>query len=144
MREALDSLTPAERTQLMEARKKAMEAPELAEAKQKAEAARKESMDARKGALLKQDPSLGPILDKVQTPGGFKDLTPEERQKLQAARQALPEVEHKGSPAEKAFQEAMRAAMLKVDPTIGPVLDKVDAAMKAKREEHKDHEKKRE
>jgi len=74
MHEAMESLTPAERTQLMEARKKAMESPEV------------------------------------------KD-------------------------AEKALRDAVHAAMLKADPTIGPVLEKVEAAMKEKHAEHKEHQK---
>jgi len=74
MREAMESLTPAERTQLMEARKKAMESPEV------------------------------------------KD-------------------------AEKALRDAVHAAMLKADPTIGPVLEKVEAAMKERHAERKEHQK---
>ena len=74
MREAMESLTPAERTQLMEARKKAMESPEVKN-------------------------------------------------------------------AEKALRDAVHAAMLKADPTIGPVLEKVEAAMKEKHAEHKEHQK---
>jgi len=141
IREALESLTPAERTQFIEARKKAMEDPTVIEAKKNAETARKEAFAERKSALLKQDPSLATILDKVQTPRDLKNLTPEEHQKIQAARKAARK-ETKGlpkaAPAEKAFHEALRAAMLKADPTIGPVLDKVDAAMKAKWSEMKD------
>jgi len=66
MREALESLTPAERKQLMEARKKAMEAPEVVEARQKEEAARKAMREAVKAATLKADPTLGPVLDKLE------------------------------------------------------------------------------
>ena len=141
MKEALESLTPAEQTQFIAARKKAMEDPTVIEAKKNADAARKDAFAERKSALLKQDPSLASILDKVQTPRDLKNLTPEEHQKVQAARKAAKK-ETKGlpkaAPAEKAFHEALRAAMLKADPTIGPVLDKVDAAMKAKWSEMKD------
>ena len=137
MRGALESLTPAERKQLIDARQKAMEAPELAEVKKNAEAARKEVMDAVKAAILKADPSLAPILEKAKE-GGFKDITPEERQKLQDARKAAmqnPDVEKartNAQPAEKAFRDALHAAMLKADPTLGPVLEKVEAAAKEK------------
>ena len=141
MREALESLTPAERTQFLEVRKKAMEDPTVAQAKQQADAARKESFEAMKSALLQQDPSLGPILDKLKTPQDLKSLTPEEHQKLEAARKAThpgKDALAKAMPAEKAFHEALRAAMLKIDPSIGPILDKVDAAMKEKWSEVKE------
>ena len=62
----MEALTPAERDQLMEANKKIMEDPALVEARQKAEAANKAFMEARRAALLKADPTLGPILDKIE------------------------------------------------------------------------------
>lgn len=63
----------------------------------------------------------------------WKSLTPEEREKLKAAHQAA-----KNDPnvvqARKAFQDARQAAMLKADPTLAPVLEKLKAAKKEKRQ----------
>ena len=66
MREAMESLTPAERQQFMEARKKAEADPQVIAAKQKVETAMKEAMEARKAAMLKADPNIGPILEKLE------------------------------------------------------------------------------
>ncbi|PYK32386.1 MAG: hypothetical protein DME57_00140 [Verrucomicrobia bacterium] len=59
------------------------------------------------------------------------NLSPEERQKLQAARQKAmqdPGVQasrEKMRQAHKEFRDAMHSAMLKADPSIQPVLDKI-------------------
>jgi hypothetical protein len=61
------------------------------------------------------------------------NLSPEERQKLQAAhRQAMqdPAVQaanDKMRQAHKEFRDAMHAAMLKADPSIQPILNKIPA-----------------
>jgi Spy/CpxP family protein refolding chaperone len=58
-------------------------------------------------------------------------LSPEERQKIQAARQkamqdpAVQASREKMRQAHKEFRDAMHAAMLKADPSIQPVLDKI-------------------
>jgi len=63
-------------------------------------------------------------------------LTPAERDQLMAARKKAQE-DQTVKDTEKAARDAMRAAMLKADPTIGPVLDKIEAAMKAAPPQHK-------
>lgn len=61
------------------------------------------------------------------------NLSPEERQKLQAARQKAmqdPSVQaahDKMRAAHEEFQNAMHAAMLKADPSVQPILDKIPA-----------------
>jgi hypothetical protein len=61
------------------------------------------------------------------------NLSPEERQKLQAARQkamqdpAVQATHEKMRQAHKEFRDAMHAAMLKADPSIQPILDKIPA-----------------
>ncbi|XHR28050.1 MAG: hypothetical protein ACFUZC_19235 [Chthoniobacteraceae bacterium] len=65
-KEALEALTPAEREQLKAAHQKAKDDPALVEARKKAEAARKAVAEAEKAALLKADPSIGPVLDKLE------------------------------------------------------------------------------
>lgn len=59
MRGAMESLTPAEREQLMAAHKKAQEDPAVRDA----EKALHEAMHA---ALLKADPTIGPVLEKMK------------------------------------------------------------------------------
>ena len=59
------------------------------------------------------------------------NLSPEERQKLQSARQkamqdpAVQAAHDKMRQAHKEFRDAMRVAMLKVDPSIQPILNKI-------------------
>jgi len=61
------------------------------------------------------------------------NLSPEERQKFEAARQKAmqdPSVQaahDKMRQAHQEFQDAMRAAMLKADPSIQPILNKMPA-----------------
>lgn len=63
----------------------------------------------------------------------LENLSPEERQKLQTARQTAmqdPSVQaarDKMRQAHKEFRDAMRAAMLKADPSIQPILNKIPA-----------------
>ena len=75
----------------------------------------------------------------------LESLTPEERQKVMAARQkaeadpAVAAARQNAETAMKAAHEAMQAAMLKADPTLGPILDKLNAALKEARPEGKLH-----
>jgi Spy/CpxP family protein refolding chaperone len=64
--EILESLTPAEREQYLAARKKAKDDPAVVDAKKKAEAARQAVADAVKAAMLKADPTIGPVIEKVE------------------------------------------------------------------------------
>ncbi len=65
MREALQSLTPAERQQLKAAREKAEADPAVAAAQENAKSAMKAAHEAMRAAMLKADPTIGPILDKL-------------------------------------------------------------------------------
>jgi len=62
------------------------------------------------------------------------NLSPEEREKLQAARQkamqdpAVQAAHDKMRQAAEEFRNAMHAAMLKADPSIQPILNKLPAA----------------
>jgi Spy/CpxP family protein refolding chaperone len=59
------------------------------------------------------------------------NLSPQDRQKLEAAQQkamqdpAVQAASEKMKQARKEFRDAMRAAMLKADPSIQPILDKM-------------------
>jgi flagellum-specific peptidoglycan hydrolase FlgJ len=61
------------------------------------------------------------------------NLSPQDRQKLEAAHQkarqdpAVQAAHEKMKQAEKEFRDAMQAAMLKADPSIQPILDKLPA-----------------
>ena len=69
------------------------------------------------------------------------NLSPDEREKLKAARQkamqdpAVQAAHEKMRQARKAFMDSMRAAMLKADPSIQPVLDKMPKAGRGERDE---------
>jgi len=66
MRAALEALSPAEREQLKAAHQKAKGDPVVADARQKAEAAHKAVREAEKAAMLKADPTIGPVLEKLE------------------------------------------------------------------------------
>jgi len=63
----------------------------------------------------------------------LSNLSPDERQKLQAARHkamqdpAVQSAHDKMRAAHKEFRDAMHAAMLKADPSIQPILNKIPA-----------------
>jgi len=59
------NLSPDERTKLKAARQTAMQDPAVQAAKEKMRQVAKEFHDAMHAALLKADPSIQPILDKV-------------------------------------------------------------------------------
>ena len=59
------SLSPDERAKLRAAHQKAKSDPALQAAKERAHQSRRELRDARRAALLRADPSIQPILDKI-------------------------------------------------------------------------------
>jgi Spy/CpxP family protein refolding chaperone len=61
----MGNLTQEERQKVMNARKTAMQDPAVQSARQKMQAASKEMHDAMDAAMLKADPSIKPILDKI-------------------------------------------------------------------------------
>ena len=80
--------------------------------------------------MVKIDPSIFPLLDKVFPLSGKAQMKVDElpaadadryKAAQKAARKANPAIKQK----QQAAQQALRAAMLKVDPTIGPIVDKV-------------------
>lgn len=160
-RRAMENLTPEEQTRVQNARRATARDPAVVEA-------RRALMKAEHDAMLKQDPTLGPVLEKLRPGGGdgpgaglggqgknrnlalaaparddgqgLAMLTPEERTRLsnaqRAARQdpsvvaARQTMQSATSPearraARQTMQEALRAAMLRTDAGIGPILEKV-------------------
>ena len=61
----LANLSVEERAQLRAARQKAMADPALQAAKDRMRQARRELRDSRRAAMLRADPSIQPILDKI-------------------------------------------------------------------------------
>jgi uncharacterized protein YbaA (DUF1428 family) len=67
------------------------------------------------------------------------NLSPDERQKLEAAHQkamqdpAVHSAHEKMRQAHKEFRDALHAAMLKADPTVQPILDKMSKDKKGDR-----------
>jgi hypothetical protein len=99
-------------------------------------------------AMLSADSSLGPVLDKVKAArdrakdmrGKFEALTPEQKKQLkaalsaakddptvQAAREKMRNAEGPEAKREagREMHQAMKAAMLKADPRLAPLLEKL-------------------
>lgn len=142
------NFTPEEREKLKAAREKAMEDPKVQDALENRKDANEKFQSVMRPALLAVDPSLEPILDKMQkarqgNQGGAPDavrkmpdrplsvLTSEEREKLKAAHDKVkdnPELksaQEERIAAEKAFGTAMHDAMVAADPTVEPLLKKI-------------------
>jgi hypothetical protein len=64
----LANLSPEERQKVQAARRKAMQEPSVQAAREKMRQAHKEFRDAMHGAMLKADPSIQPILNKIPAP----------------------------------------------------------------------------
>jgi hypothetical protein len=146
----MDNLPPEIRARFEAARDKAMQDPAIQELKKKADTANDEFRKAMRDAIVKADPGLADIIkermkDRVKDgkpgePPGFANLSEADRQKLMAAREKAkddpavqaaenlkkdaktPEERHA---AMEQFHKAMKAALLKADPTLGPILDQL-------------------
>lgn len=149
-------LTPDERGRLDAAREKAKEDPTVRSLHEAKEKVSEQLDDAMRAAMLAADPSLAPTLEKIKKARTwardvrheFDSLTPAQREQLKAARSAA-----KDDPAVKAAEEkvrvaqgpedrraamkeahkAMKAAMLKADPSVGSLLEKMPPPMRGRR-----------
>jgi hypothetical protein len=65
LRQKLANLSPTERQQLRTAHHKAMQDPVVRAAQMKMRAAHKEFRDAMRASLLKADPTIQPVLNKI-------------------------------------------------------------------------------
>ena len=74
MRAALAALSPEERQELKTARKQAMQDPAVQEAKKNRETDRKGYHRAMQAAMLKADPNIKPILEKMHSGMKRKDF----------------------------------------------------------------------
>jgi hypothetical protein len=124
----LSILTPDERSTLVTVTQEATDAPAVKAAIKK----RHEAIVAEHAAMVAKDKSLGPIFEKIDagiSPNVLPPtLTDAQRAKLLAARAAMA-----GTPEEAAVQkaaadyrEALHKAMIAEDPSIAPILDKME------------------
>lgn len=141
-------LTPEERQRLEAAREKAKNDPTVRSLKEAKDKLEDQLETAMRAAMLAADPSLGPTLDKIKAARDrakgmrdkFESLTPEQKEKLKAARMAAkddPAVQAareklraaQGPEAKRAaakeMHDAVKAAMLKADPSLAPLLEQL-------------------
>jgi hypothetical protein len=154
MREKMkENLPPELRARFEAAREKAMQDPAIQDLKKKADATAEDFRKAMREAMMKADPGLAEAMKdqmggkfqggkdgKRNEPPGFANLSEADQQKLMAAREKA-----KGDPTIQAaeakkkaantpeerqaardeFHKVMTAALLKADPTIGPILEQL-------------------
>ena len=154
MHDKMDAQLPPDlRERLESARKKALEDTAVQSLKTKADAASDEFRKAMREAMMKADPSLfedikakmgdkfhGGKGGKRGEPPGFANLSDSDRKKLAAAREtaksdpavqaAEAKIQSAKTPEERrsAMQDAhkaMKAALLKADPSLAPVLEQL-------------------
>lgn len=143
----MEELPPELRKRFEAAREKAMQDPAIQALKNKADVANEEFRKAMREAMMKADPELAEMLKGFAGKkigrgegAGLGNLSESDRQKLMAARLKVkddPTVEaaaekrktattpEERAAADKQFHEAMRAALLKADPSLGPILDQI-------------------
>ena len=137
-----------EAQRLAAAKDKAKNDPTVRSLKEARDAVDKQLENAMSAAILAAEPGLAPTLEKVKQSRDrargmrdrFESLTPEQREQLKAARQAAqddPEVmaarekmRAADSPearreAGRAMQEAMKAAAIKKNPDLAPLLEQL-------------------
>ena len=141
-------LTREEAQRLAAAREKAKNDPTVRSLKEAAEAVQQQLENAMNAAMISADPGLAPTLEKVKQSRDrakgmrdrFDSLTPDQREQLKAAREAVkadPDVvaarekmKSADSPearreAGQAMHEAMKAAVTKQNPDLAPLLDQL-------------------
>ena len=152
----LEGVPEETRERFLAAREKALEDPKLQQLRKNAERANKDFYRAMRGKMLQIDPGLADLVRKRSMQfkarrvwwqsGGLASLSDQEREKLlnvlvqveedpavQAAEKkrwdASSAAELKA--AEEAYRNALRAAMMKLDSSIAPIVDKLDAPRNA-------------
>ncbi len=121
-------LTPDERSKLVAVTQEAIDAPPVKAAIKKRHAA----VVAEHAAMIARDKSLAPIFDKLDAGASPNVLPPTltdaQHAKLIAARAAMA-----GTPEDAAvekagadYREALHKAMIAVDPSVAPILDKME------------------
>ena len=134
----LESLPPETRKRFEAAREKALQNPKLQELRHAAEAAKRDFLKAMRDRMLEIDPGLADIVKKRASErkswkeeGGFGNLSEDERQKLASAREkaendaAVQAAEEKRREASEEYRKVLREAMIKDDPSVVPLLEKM-------------------
>lgn len=154
-RQFMQSLPPEDRQRLRAARQAALQDPQVRAALERRQAEQREFQNTMKDAVKRADPSVAPLIDRLEKTiqerraqqfQGFQRrldfLTPDERQILLQTRRAV-----QGDPALAAarqqglaapvgdavarqqamrvYHEAMKNAMIRQDPRVGPILEKI-------------------
>ena len=148
----LEGLSQETRERFRAAREKALEDPKLQQLRDNAERAKREFFKAMRDKMLEIDPGLADIVRKQaierkawklwRGEGGLRGLTDEERTKLlltmekvdsdpavEAAKKKRWEANSKDErdAAIENYRKVLRETMLKADPSIAPVLDKLSS-----------------
>lgn len=146
----LENLPPEIRARFEAARNKAMQDPAVQELKKKVDAANDELRKAVRDAIMKAEPGLAEYIKKQMNdkmkdgkpgePPGFANLSEGDRQKLMAAREntkndpaviAAEELKKNAKTpddrraAMDQFHKAMKAALLKADSSLAPILEQM-------------------
>jgi len=149
----LESLPPETRKRFEAAREKALQDPKLQELRQAADRAKRDFLKAMRDKMLEIDPGLADIVKKRAgerkswkgwreegTPSGFGNLSEDQLEKLMSAREkaksdlAVQAAEKKKreantleerNAASEDYRKAMREAMVKADPSIAALLEKM-------------------
>ncbi|HEY5707554.1 MAG TPA: hypothetical protein VIS96_18495 [Terrimicrobiaceae bacterium] len=149
----LESLSPETRKRFEAAREKALQDPKLQELRQAAAEANKNFFRAMRDKMLEIDPGLADIVKELAgerkgwkrwrgSPSGFGNLSEEELDKFISAREKAksdPAVQtadkkrrdantpEQRNAASEDYRKAMREAMVKADPSIESLLEKIAA-----------------
>ncbi len=142
------NLSPGEAQKLAQAREKVKNDPSIKSLRQSRDAIEEQLQNAMNAAILAADPSLAPVLERIKQSRArakdmsetFESLTSEQKEALKAAREAAkqdPAVvaarqKMKSATDPQAKREAgremhqvMKAAMLKQNPSLAPLLEKM-------------------
>ncbi|MBU3664265.1 MAG: hypothetical protein FGM15_00095 [Chthoniobacterales bacterium] len=141
-------LSPDEAQRLAAAREKVKDDPTIKSLRESHKALNDQLEKAFDAAIVAADPGLAPVLEKIKQArteakgmrDRFDSLTPDQREKLKAAREAAksdpavaaarekmqaaqtPEAKRE---ARRAMHEAMQAAMVKQNPDLAPLIEKI-------------------
>lgn len=142
------NLTREEAKRLAEAREKAMEDPTVRSLREARDAVEEQLQAAMASAMLAADPSLAPILEKIKEARGrakgmrdrFESMPEQDKKALKEARKAAmndpavvaarERMKQAKSPEERmeagrAMHEAVKAAMIKQNPALAPLLERL-------------------
>ena len=132
----LESLPPETRERFVAAREKALQNPKLQELRHAAESAKTDFLKAMRDRMLEIDPGLADIVKKRASERkrwkeDSSNLSEDERQKLTSAREkaendaAVQAAEEKRREASEEYRKVLREAMIKDDPSVAPLLEKM-------------------